>query len=183
MRPDTGFVELPAGLGFWDSVTPLPEHAVVRAANYAMDEQRKKKKDDKRKKRRAKQQAKLQREKRRQGSSEEEEEEEEGDGSRSPIPWDDLAAGDEDPPSTQAGPFAWHLSGQEGGHTPRDGGSKPSRSVRAFRGTPGVDGRRPLRSVWAFYGGPEAIGIKPPRSVRAFHGAPGIGGDRPLHLV
>jgi len=47
--------------------------------------------------------AKLQRGKRRRGSLEEEEEEEEkeeeeDDSSGSPIPWDDIASGDEDPP-------------------------------------------------------------------------------------
>ena len=50
-----------------------------------------------------KQRAKLLRGKQCQGSSkkeeEEEEEEEEDDGSMSPIPWDDLATGDEDQPS------------------------------------------------------------------------------------
>ena len=25
MRPDVGFIELPAGLVFWDSIAPLPE--------------------------------------------------------------------------------------------------------------------------------------------------------------
>ena len=43
MRPDTGIVELPAGLGFRASVAPLPEHAAVRAANRIVDEKRKKK--------------------------------------------------------------------------------------------------------------------------------------------
>jgi len=38
-----------------------------------------------------------------------EEEEEEDDCSISPIPWDDLATGDEDPPSPQARPFPWHV--------------------------------------------------------------------------
>ena len=100
MRPDTGFIELPMGLVFWDSVTPLLEHAAVRAANRAADEQRKKKKDEKEKKWRSKQRAKLQRGKRRQGSSEEEEEEEEEeDGLGSPIPQDDLTIGDKNPPS------------------------------------------------------------------------------------
>ena len=52
-----------------------------------------------------KERTKLQRGKQRQGLSEkeeeedEEEEEEEDDGSGSPIPWDDLATRDEDPPS------------------------------------------------------------------------------------
>ncbi|XP_066329461.1 uncharacterized protein [Miscanthus floridulus] len=73
MRPDAGFIELPAGLTFRDSVAPLPEHAAVRATNRAADEQRKKEKNDEEKKRRSKQRAKLQRGKRRQGSSEEEE--------------------------------------------------------------------------------------------------------------
>ena len=54
MRPDAGFIELPAGLVFRDSVAPLPEHKAMRAANYAMDGQMKKKKDDKEKKRRSK---------------------------------------------------------------------------------------------------------------------------------
>ena len=49
MRPDTGFIELPAGLVFRDSVAPLPEHAAVRAANRAADEQRKKKDDEEKK--------------------------------------------------------------------------------------------------------------------------------------
>ena len=102
MRPDAGFVELPVGLGFQAFVAWLPEHADVRAANHAMDEQWKQKKDDKEKNWQSKQRAKLQRGKRCQGSSreeEEEEEEEEEDGSGSPIPWDDLAARHEDPPS------------------------------------------------------------------------------------
>ena len=79
MRPDMGFIELPAGLVFQDSITPLLEHAAVRVANHAMDEQRKKKKkkDNEEKKWRSKQRARLQRGKRRQGSSGEEEEEEE----------------------------------------------------------------------------------------------------------
>ena len=55
MRPDTGFIELPMGLVFRDSVAPLPEHATVRAANHSVDEERKKKKDDEEKKRRSKQ--------------------------------------------------------------------------------------------------------------------------------
>ena len=32
----------------------------------------------------------------------------------SPIPWDDLATRDEDPPLPQAGPFLRHATGQEG---------------------------------------------------------------------
>ena len=48
--PDAGFIELLTGLVFRDSVTPLPEHAAMRAANPAMDEQRKKKKDNEEKK-------------------------------------------------------------------------------------------------------------------------------------
>ena len=48
--PDTGFIELLAGLVFWDSVVPLLEHAVMRAANHVVDEQRKKMKDDEEKK-------------------------------------------------------------------------------------------------------------------------------------
>jgi len=50
MPPDVGFIELPVGLAFWDSIMPLPEHAAVRVVNHATDEQRKKKKDDKEKK-------------------------------------------------------------------------------------------------------------------------------------
>jgi len=46
MWPDTGFIELPAGLVFRDSVAPLLEHAAMRAVNHATSEQRKKKKDD-----------------------------------------------------------------------------------------------------------------------------------------
>ena len=84
MRPNMGFIELPVGLVFRDSVAPLPEHAAVRVANYTEG---------------LKKRAKLQRGKQRQGSSEEEEKEEEDDGTRSPIPWDDLATGNEDPPS------------------------------------------------------------------------------------
>ena len=87
----------------------------MRAANYAADEQKKKKKDDKEKKRQLKQRAKLQRGKQRQGSSEEEGED---DGSISPIPWDDLTAGDKDPPSPQVGPFLWHFMMQEGEDVP-----------------------------------------------------------------
>ena len=45
MRPDVGFVELPAGLGFWASIALLPEHAAVRVANHATIEMRKKEKD------------------------------------------------------------------------------------------------------------------------------------------
>ena len=60
MRPDLGFIELPAGLVFWDSVALLPEHVAVRAANRAADEQRKKKKDDEERKWWSKQRAKLQ---------------------------------------------------------------------------------------------------------------------------
>ena len=59
MQPNTGFIELPTGLVFRDSIAPLPEHAAVRVANHAADEQRKKK-DDEEKKRRSKQRAKLQ---------------------------------------------------------------------------------------------------------------------------
>ena len=52
MWPDTGFIELPVGLVFLDSISLLPEHVAVRVANHAMDEQRKKKKkDDEEKKR------------------------------------------------------------------------------------------------------------------------------------
>ena len=115
MRPDTGFIKLPAGLVFRDSIASLPEHTAVRAVNHVVDKQMMKKKDDEEKKRRSKQRAKMQRGKRCQGSSgeeeEEEEEEEEDDGSGSPIPWDDLAARDEDPPSPQEGPFRWHDMG------------------------------------------------------------------------
>jgi len=59
MRPEPGFIELPMDLGFQASVTPLPEHAAVRAANRATYEWRKKEKDDKEKKWRAKARAKL----------------------------------------------------------------------------------------------------------------------------
>ena len=60
MWPDAGFIKLPAGLVFWDSIALLLEHAPMRAANHAMDEQRKKKKkDDEEKKRQLKQRAKL----------------------------------------------------------------------------------------------------------------------------
>ena len=121
MQPDVGFIELPSGLVFQDSVAPLPEHAAMRAANHAMDEQWKKKKDDEEEKLWSKQQAKLQRGKRCHGSSEEEEEEEEeeeDDSSMSPILWDDLATGDEDAPSLQAGPFTWHVARQEGEDAP-----------------------------------------------------------------
>ena len=38
MWPDTGFIELPTGLVFWDSVAPLLEHAAMRAANHAAEE-------------------------------------------------------------------------------------------------------------------------------------------------
>ena len=51
MRPDAGFIELPVGLVFRDSITPLLEHAAMRAANHVTDERRKKKKDDEEKKR------------------------------------------------------------------------------------------------------------------------------------
>ena len=43
MRPDVGFIELPAWLVFQDSIAPLLEHEAMRAANRAVDEQRKKK--------------------------------------------------------------------------------------------------------------------------------------------
>ena len=78
MRPNMGFIELPVGSVFRDSVALLLEHATMRAANHVVDDQRKKKKDDEEKKRWSKQRAKLQRGKRRQGSSEEELEEDEG---------------------------------------------------------------------------------------------------------
>jgi len=68
MRPELGFIELPVDLGFRASITPLPEHATVRAANHAADERRKKDKGDKEKKQWVKEQAKLQRGKRRQGA-------------------------------------------------------------------------------------------------------------------
>ena len=51
MRPDTGFVELLAGLGFRASITLLPEHASVRAMNRAVDKKRKKNKDEEKAKR------------------------------------------------------------------------------------------------------------------------------------
>ena len=38
MRPDAGFIELPVGLVFQDSVALLLEHAAMRAVNRAMDE-------------------------------------------------------------------------------------------------------------------------------------------------
>ena len=59
MRRDMGFIEVPVGLAFRDCITPLPEHAAVRAANHAVDEQRKKKKDNEDKKWWSKQRAKL----------------------------------------------------------------------------------------------------------------------------
>ena len=59
MWPDAGFIELPTRLVFRDSFAPLPEHAAVRAANHATDEQRKKKKDNEEKKPHLKQRAKL----------------------------------------------------------------------------------------------------------------------------
>ena len=95
MRPNVGFIELLVGLVFQDSIMPLLEHVAVRAANHATDKQRKKK-DDGEKKRQSKQRAKLQRGKQRQGLSEEEEDED--DSSMLPIPWDDLATRDKDPP-------------------------------------------------------------------------------------
>ena len=74
------------------SVAPLQEHALVRAANHTVDEQRKKDKYDKE----ARRWARLNRGKRWQGSEEEEEEEEdEGDGFGSPIQWDELGGGDD----------------------------------------------------------------------------------------
>ena len=54
MRPNAGFIELPARLVFRDSIVPLPEHVAVRVVNHAMDEQTKKKKDVKEKKWRSK---------------------------------------------------------------------------------------------------------------------------------
>ena len=60
MWPDMGFIELPVGLVFLDSIALLLEHMAMRAANHVADEQWKKKKDDKEKKRRLKQRAKLQ---------------------------------------------------------------------------------------------------------------------------
>ena len=39
MRPNVGFIEMLAGLAFWDSVASLLEHAAVRVTNHAMDEQ------------------------------------------------------------------------------------------------------------------------------------------------
>ena len=47
MWPDMGFIELPAGLVFWDSIAPLPEHAAMRVVNRAIDEKRKKKDEEK----------------------------------------------------------------------------------------------------------------------------------------
>ena len=55
---DMGFIELPVGLVFRDSIVPLLEHAAVRLVNCTVDEERKKK-DDKEKKRRSKQRSKL----------------------------------------------------------------------------------------------------------------------------
>ena len=55
MRLDMGFIELPMGLVFRDSIAQLPEHVAVRAVNCAIDEQRKKKKNDEEKKWRSKQ--------------------------------------------------------------------------------------------------------------------------------
>ena len=54
MQPEPGFIELPVDLGFRASITLLPEHAAVRAANRAADKWRKKEKDDKEKKQWAK---------------------------------------------------------------------------------------------------------------------------------
>ena len=59
MQPDVGFIELPVGLVFRDSIAPPLEHAPMRAVNHAVDEQRNKKKDDKERKRWSKQRAKL----------------------------------------------------------------------------------------------------------------------------
>ena len=77
---EPGFIELPTDLGFRAFVAQLPEHAAMRAANHAIDEQRKKEKHDKEKKWRTRERTKLQRGKQRQGSSEEEDEEEEEEG-------------------------------------------------------------------------------------------------------
>ena len=49
MWTKAGFIELPVGLVFWDSVAPLPEHAAVRVANCTVDEQWKKKDDEEKK--------------------------------------------------------------------------------------------------------------------------------------
>ena len=38
----------------------------------------------------------------------------------SPIPWDDLATEDEDPPSPQVGPFLRHAAGHEGEDAPSE---------------------------------------------------------------
>ena len=65
MRLDTGFIELPMGMGFQASIVPLPEHAAVRAVNCTMDEKRKKEKDDKKARRWTKQRVMLNRGKRR----------------------------------------------------------------------------------------------------------------------
>ena len=43
MWPNVGFIDLPVGLVFWNSVMPLPEHAAMKVTNHATDEQRKKK--------------------------------------------------------------------------------------------------------------------------------------------
>ena len=147
MRPDAGFTELLSGLVIWDSVMPLPGHTAMRATNHAADEQQKKKKVDEVKKRRSKQRAKLQRRKRRQGSSkeeeEEEEEEEEDDGSTLPIPWDDLAARDEDPPLPQAGSFPWHVvSWREQTAPPRPDLRRRPRNQRSQDASPHLGLRR-----------------------------------------
>jgi len=56
---EPGFIELLVDLGFWASVTPLSEHAAMRAVNHATDEWQKKDKDDKEKKWWVKERAKL----------------------------------------------------------------------------------------------------------------------------
>ena len=166
MRPNTGFIELSVGLVFRDFVAPLPEHAAMRAVNRAIDEQRKKKKDDKQKKWRSKQRVKLQRGKRRQGSSKEEEEEveeEEDDGSMSPIPWDDLATGDEDPPSPQVGPLLRHAMGQEGDDVPLE----PAESKRLAPSKPSTVASEPVESGRLALSGPSTAALEPSETGRS----------------
>ena len=38
MWPDTGFIELPMGLAFRDSIVTLLEHTTMRAVNHAVGE-------------------------------------------------------------------------------------------------------------------------------------------------
>jgi hypothetical protein len=108
--------DVQAVFGFRASIALLPEHAAVRVANRAADEERKKKKDEEKARWRAKEQARLNWDRRRQGS-----EEEEGEGGYSfelSVHWDELEGGDEDLSSQQARPFSWHASELEGDNTP-----------------------------------------------------------------